>query len=65
MHHAAVGDRIEQADLLLMLEEVAHILRYLRDVFDEEQADLVVGSHGGTIPTAPQEWPGDFRHRRG
>ncbi len=33
--HAAVGDGIEQADLLLMLEEIAHILRHLRDVFDQ------------------------------
>ena len=31
----AVGDGIEQADLLLMLQEIAHVLRDLRDVFDE------------------------------
>ena len=40
MHGAPVGHGVQQADLLLMLQEVAHVLRDLGDVLDQQQADL-------------------------
>ena len=39
-HDAAVGHGIEQAHLLLVLQQVADVLRDLGDVLDQQQADL-------------------------
>ena len=47
--------------VLALLPYLSDLLGYLRDVFDEEQADLIVGSHGRTIPIELRGWLGDFR----
>ena len=41
----AVGHGVEQAHLLLVLQEIAHVLRDLGDVLDQQQADLFGGGH--------------------
>ncbi len=33
-HSATVSDGVEQANLLLVLQQIAHVLRYLCDVFN-------------------------------
>ena len=40
-HGPAVLLDVEQLDALLAVQQVAHVLRHLRDVLDEEQADLI------------------------
>ena len=40
-HGPAVLLDVEQLDALLAVQQVAHVLRHLRDVLDEQQADLI------------------------
>ena len=47
---AAVGDDVEQLDLSLGVQQAADVLRDLRHVLDDQQANLVARWHRPTIP---------------
>ena len=52
----AVGHDVEQLDLLLRVEQAPDVLPDLRDVLDDEQADLIGGGHRADY-TKPRSRP--------
>ena len=53
-HLRAIGHDVEQLDLLLRVQQAPDVLTDLRDILDDEQADLIGGGHRAdyTKPTS-------------